>query len=328
MVEKKLIQMTDIKGIKVGHAQDYEGGSGCTVILCEGGAVAGCDVRGGGPASRETELLKPVNTNQEIHAVMLSGGSAFGLDAGAGAMQYLEERGIGVAVNKFKVPIVVGASIFDLPVGDSKCRPDKIMGYQACLNASDAPIPEGVVGAGTGASIGKICGYDRAMKSGLGTYGIQIGNLQVAAIVSVNAVGDVYDVDTWKMLGGVLSEDGKHFSTTEEEFYVRYLDTSPTDTGNTTIGCIVTNAKLTKSQINKIAMITHNGFARAIRPVHTTGDGDTIFALATGEVEANVDTVGVMATDCMARAINRAVKMSKGCYGLKGYSDIHSVEPV
>ena len=317
----KEIKITDIRGIKVGHAQDKTGASGCTVILCEKGAWAGVDVRGGGPASRETELLKPVNMVEQIHAVMLSGGSAYGLDAGAGAMAYLEEKGAGFDVGVGVVPIVCGASLFDLVVGDPKCRPDKEMGYQACRNASDGNVTEGNVGAGTGASVGKFLGIEHMMKSGLGTYAVQIGDLQVAAIVAVNALGDVVDVDTGRRIAGLLNEDNTKLSNTEETMYAQYAQDKNVFSGNTTIGCIVTNAKLTKSQANKLASIAHNGFARAIRPVHTMADGDTIFVLATGETEALPDAVGALATEVMARAVNRAVKMAEPAYGLKAARD-------
>lgn len=317
----KEIKITDIKGVKVGHAQDLQGGSGCTVILCEKGAWAGVDVRGGGPASRETELLKPVNMVEQIHAIMLSGGSAYGLDAGAGAMQFLEENNVGFDVGVGVVPIVCGASLFDLVVGDPKCRPDKAMGYEACKNAGDGPVAEGNVGAGTGATVGKFHGMAHMMKSGLGTYAVRIGELQVAAIVAVNALGDVVDVDTGKRIAGLLNEDNTKLSNTEETMYAQYAEDKNVFSGNTTIGCIVTNAKLTKSQANKLASIAHNGFARAIRPVHTMADGDTIFVMATGEVEVMPDAVGALATDVMARAINRAVRMAEPAYGLKAARD-------
>lgn len=317
----KQIKITDIKGIKVGHAQDKAGGSGCTVILCEKGAWAGVDVRGGGPASRETELLKPVNLVEQIHAVMLSGGSAYGLDAGSGAMQFLEENNVGFDVGVGVVPIVCGASLFDLVVGDPKCRPDKEMGYEACKNADDGPVAEGNAGAGTGATVGKFLGMAHMMKSGLGTYAVQIGELQVAAIVAVNALGDVIDVDTGKRIAGLLNEDNSQLSNTEEVMYAQYAEDKNVFSGNTTIGCIVTNAKLTKSQANKLASIAHNGYARAIRPVHTMADGDTIFVMATGEVEVMPDAVGALATDVMARAINRAARAAEPAYGLKAARD-------
>ena len=317
----KEINITDIKGIKVGHAQNLEGATGCTVILCEKGAWAGVDVRGGGPASRETELLKPVNMVEQIHAVMLSGGSAYGLDAGSGAMEYLEENNIGFDVGVSVVPIVCGASLFDLVVGDPKCRPDKAMGYEACKGASSGPVAEGNVGAGTGATVGKFQGVSHMMKSGLGTYAVQIGELQVGAIVAVNALGDVVDVDTGKRIAGLLNEDQTALSNTEEAMYAQYAEDKNVFSGNTTIGCIVTNGKLTKTQANKIASIAHNGFARAIRPVHTMADGDTIFVMATGEVEAMPDAIGALAADVMARAINRAARTAEPAYGLKAARD-------
>jgi len=317
----KEVSITTIPGIKIGHAQDLVGGTGCTVILCEQGAYAGVDVRGGGPASRETELLKPVNMVEQIHAVMLSGGSAYGLDAGAGAMKYLEEKGLGFDVGVGVVPIVCGASLFDLVVGDPKCRPDQEMGYQACHNASAEPPEEGNVGAGTGATVGKFLGVERMMKSGLGTYALQIGDLIVGAVVAVNSLGDVIDIETGKRLAGMLNEEGTAVISTEETLYQQYADNRNVFSGNTTIGCIVTNAKLTKNQANKIASIAHNGFARAIRPVHTMADGDTIFALSVGEVEVMPDAVGALAAEVMAKSINRAVLTARPAYGLKAACD-------
>ena len=317
----KEIKINEIKGIKVGHAQDVNGATGCTVILCEQGAWAGVDVRGGAPASRETELLKPVNLVEQIHGVMLSGGSAYGLDAASGAMAYLEEKGVGFDVGVGVVPIVCGASLFDLVVGDPKCRPDKVMGYEACKNADGSDVAEGNVGAGTGASVGKLHGMDHMMKSGLGIYALQVGDLQVAALVAVNALGDVVDVDTGKIIAGLLKEDHTGLTSTVAAMYEQLSRKDNFFSGNTTLGCIVTNAKLTKNQANKIASIAHNGYARAIQPVHTMADGDTIFVMATGEVEAMPDAVGALATEVMARAINRAAKMAEPAYGLKAARD-------
>ena len=314
----KEIKISEIKGIKVGNAQNFEGATGCTVIICEKGAWAGVDVRGGGPASRETELLKPINLVEQIHAVMLSGGSAYGLDAGSGAMEYLEEKGVGFDVGVGVVPIVCGASLFDLVVGDPKCRPDKAMGYQACKNAGVTEPKEGNFGAGTGASVGKFLGIERMMKSGLGIYAVQIGNIQCAAVVAVNGLGDVVDIETGKRIAGILSEDKLKLSNTEEIMYAEIDKNRNVFNGNTTLGCIITNAKLTKSQANKLASIAHNGYARAIRPVHTSVDGDTIFVMATGEVEVGVDALGALATDVMSRAINRAAQKAESAYGLKG----------
>lgn len=312
----KEIKITDIKGIEVGQANDVQGGTGCTIIICKEGACAGVDVRGGAPATRETDLLNPINMVDKIHAVCLSGGSAYGLDAGSGVMQYLEEQGVGIDMQVAKVPIVCGASLFDLSVADPACRPNQAMGYEACKNITEE-IAEGNVGAGTGASVGKMLGMEHAMKSGLGTYAQQIEGLQVGAIVAVNACGNVVD-DAGNDLAGVSFPDGIHST---EELLCQALH-AHLPQGNTTIGCVVCNAKLTKAQATKIAGIAHNGYARAIRPVHTMSDGDTIFVIATGEVEVVPDIIGVLATDCMAKAIQRAVIKAESAYGLKAYKDI------
>lgn len=315
----KQITISDIEGFQVGQAQDTQGGSGCTVILCEEGCSAGVDVRGGGPATRETELLHPINMVQKIHAVCLSGGSAFGLAAAHGVMRYLEERNVGHDMGFVKVPIVCGASLFDLGVGDCKCRPDEQMGYQACLNVK-SKIEQGNVGAGTGASVGKLMGMQHAMKSGIGVYGVQVNDLQVAAIVAVNACGNVIDEASGEQLAGIYMDE-RILST--EAVLLNHLE-KQLPQGNTTIGCVVTNAKLDKAQCTKIASITHNGYARAIRPVHTMSDGDTIFVTASGKIEVQPDIVGVLATDCMAKAINQAVKHATGAYGLKAWKDIQN----
>jgi L-aminopeptidase/D-esterase-like protein len=316
------IKITDIQGIKVGHAQDVKGGSGCTVVLCEAGAVAGVDVRGGAPATRETDLLRPVNTVEKIHAVMLSGGSAYGLDAAAGAMSYLEEKGIGFDMEVAVVPIVCGASLFDLNVGDPKCRPDQKMGYAACQNASKKDVEEGNVGAGTGATVGKLLGPKYMMKSGLGSYGVSTGAIQVAAIVAVNAVGDVVCQETGKPIAGLLNEDGTRLMGTEQALCSQYGQTGTLPGGNTTIGCVVTNVKLTKTQATKIASVAHNGLARSIRPVHTSMDGDTLFVMSTGEVEASPDLVGVLATQAVEQAVVRSVTKAESAYGIKSAREI------
>ena len=318
----KTIQMCDIKGIHVGQAQDVQGGTGCSVIVCKDGAVAGVDVRGGGPATRETDLLNPVNMVQEIHGVILSGGSAFGLDAASGVMQYLEEHKCGFDMKVAYIPIVCGASLFDLSVGDPMCRPDKEMGYQACVASECNEIQEGNYGAGTGASVGKLLGFDQAMKSGQGMYGLQCGNIQVAALVAVNACGNVVDYKTNEVMAGIYDKEHKRIVSAQEILYAAMDQVQEATCANTTIGCIVTNAKLNKAQCSKIASIAHNAYARAIHPVHTMSDGDTIFVLSTQEVEANVDAIGVMAVDIMAEAINRAVKHTKSAYGLPAYEDI------
>ncbi len=318
----KEISINEIKGIRVGHAQSLEGGTGCTAIICEKGAFAGVDVRGGGPATRETDLLKSENLVEQIHCVMLSGGSAYGLDSCSGAMKYLEEKGIGFDVGVGTVPIVCGAALFDLVVGDSKCRPDKEMGYAACVASEKNEPLQGNVGAGTGATVGKYLGVKRLMKSGLGIYAVSVGDVQCAAIVAVNALGDVLDINTGKRIAGILNEDMTKIANTEEIMIKEMQENRNVFNGNTTIGCIVTNAKLTKTQANKIASITHNGYARAIKPVHTTADGDSIFVMSTGEVQVSTDSLGVLATHVMTKAINNAVINAKSAYGIKAACDL------
>lgn len=318
----KEIKLTDIKGIQIGQAQDHEGGSGCSVILCKQGAIAGVDVRGGGPATRESDVLNPINMVQQVHAIMLSGGSAFGLDAASGAMAYLEEHACGFPMGVAYVPIVCGASLFDLSVGDSTCRPDKDMGYQACINSEKNEVLEGNYGAGTGASVGKVLGFEQAMKSGQGSYAMQLDKIQVGALVAVNACGNVVDFETNEQLAGVYDKSKQRMIPTEEILYKSIDKQVEVTRTNTTIGCIVTNAILNKAQCTKIAGITHNAYARSIYPVHTMSDGDTIYVLSTNEVEANVDVIGVLATQVMATAITRAVKKAKGAYGLLSYEDV------
>lgn len=312
-----------MSGFRVGNAQNAQAATGCTAIICEQGAYAGVDVRGGSPASRETELLRPVNTVQKVYCVMLSGGSAFGLEAGDGAMQFLEERGAGFDSGFGLVPIVCGASLFDLELVTNKIRPDKAMGYEACKAAySGAEPSEGNAGAGTGATVGKFRGPAGMMKSGLGIYAAQINNVQCAAIVAVNALGDIFDYDDKHLLAGLLTEDGEQLADSVKVMYEQIDHSRELWGGNTTIGCIITNAKLDKCQCNKLATVAHNGYAQAIRPVHSSADGDTIFVLASGEVEVGVDALGALATEVMARAINRAATEAESAYGLKSARDI------
>ena len=327
----KEIKITDIENIKIGNAEDEKAGTGCTVIICEIGAITGLDVRGGGPASRESELTKHAASAEVIHAVLLSGGSAFGLDAAGGVMKYLEERNIGFDVGITKVPLVCESCIFDLRVGDYKIRPDAKMGYQACVNSEKNNIQMGNHGAGTGATVGKILGINYAMKSGLGFYALQIGNLKVGAIVSVNAFGDIFDYESGKMIAGVLNKEKNGFGNSEEELIKiaenknLSFDIENNITTNTTIGAVITNAKFTKSQMGKIASMSHNGFARTIKPVHTTLDGDSIYAMSVGDVKANLDAVGSIAAIAMGKAINSAIINTKSAYGFKAYSDIIKV---
>jgi len=321
----KVINFTDIPGIKIGHSQDFEAATGCTVVICEEGATAGVDVRGGAPGTRETDLLNPVNLVQQIHAVMLAGGSAFGLDAASGAMQYLEEKGVGFDVSVTKVPIVCSAVLFDLTCGDYKVRPDKSMGYKACENATDLECKEGCIGAGTGATIGKITGPEFSMKSGLGTYCVQVGDLMVGAIVAVNCLGDVYDSETSRIIGGVLNPDKKTIGSTEEIMMKQYSSKKNLFSGNTTIGVVVTNANLTKSEANKLASMAHNGYGRAMRPAHSMFDGDTIFTMATGKIETDFNVVGFLAATVMEKAVVRAVKTATSMHGYLSYNDMFKI---
>lgn len=332
----KEIKITDIENIKIGNAKNEKAGTGCTVIICERGAITGLDIRGGASASRESELTKPFASIEVIHSVLLSGGSAFGLDAAGGVMKYLEERNIGFDVGVTKVPLVCASCLFDLRVGNYKIRPDAKMSYQACINAEKNNPQMGNHGAGTGATVGKILGLDYAMKSGLGFYALKIGNLKVGAIVAVNAFGDIYDYESGKMIAGLLNKEKNGFRNSEEELIKiaenKNLSFNIEDKienniknnsmTNTTIGVIITNAKFTKSQMWKIASMSHNGFARTIKPVHTTLDGDSIYAMSVGDINANLDAVGSIAAIVMGKAVNSAIINTKSAYGFKAYNDI------
>jgi L-aminopeptidase/D-esterase-like protein len=317
----KQIEFTEIEGVEVGHAQNLNAATGCTVVLCKNGATAGVDVRGGAPGTRETDLLNPVNMVQKIHAVMLAGGSAFGLDAAAGIMQYLEEKKIGFDVGVTHVPIVCGAVLFDLTIGNPRIRPDKNMGYVACVKAGSKDCPQGNVGAGTGATVGKIMGMDRAMKSGLGCYAVQIDDLKVGALVAVNCLGDVIDPESGEKLASPFNEEGMAPGDTEEIMIKSYADKKNLFGGNTTIGVIATNAAFDKAQATKLASMAQNGYARTMRPAHTMFDGDTIFALSTGNVAADLSVVGLLAARVMERAIVAAIKNTTSLCGLKCYAD-------
>jgi len=320
----KEIAITDIEGIEVGHAQDLNAATGCTVLIAQKGMTAGVDVRGGAPGTRETDLLDPVNLVEQIHAVLLTGGSSFGLDAASGVMQYLEEKEIGFDALVANIPIVCGAVLFDLTIGDPKIRPNKKMGYQACLNANEPGCAEGSVGAGAGATVGKILGMERCMKSGLGTCCLQTGNLKIGAIVAVNCLGDVIDPGQGKILAGVLDVKKEKHLNTEEIMIRQFADRKMAFGGNTTIGIIVTNSRLTKSEINKVASMAHNGYGRTMRPAHTMFDGDTIFAVATGKVDTDVSVAGLLAARTMEQAVIRAVKKATPLCGLKSFSDLAS----
>lgn len=369
------VDITDIKGFKLGNAENTDAATGCTVIVAEKGATAGVDVRGGGPATRETDLLRSENTIDKIHAVVISGGSAYGLEAGSGVMRELENMKIGHRVSNCIVPIVCQASLFDLNVGQSDIRPDRTMGVKAVHNAfCGGEFHHGNYGAGTGASVGKFYGMNRAMKTGLGTFACSDGEIEVGAITAVNAFADVYDGRN-HVIAGLLSADGKRidgtirplkncvaaessynmknkmepfFNKRREEEELEELETTeevrvepapaetvepaepeetsavnkePEDMGygitfNTTISCLITNAKLTKAQCNKLASILHDGYARAIKPVHSTMDGDTIFVMTTGEKDVNFDAFAALATDIVQYSVIDGAISAESAYGL------------
>ncbi len=321
--------ITDVEGIKVGHYTDQEGITGCTVVLCEGGAVGGVDVRGSAPGTRETDLMRPVNLVQEVHAILLTGGSAYGLDAASGVMRWLEERGIGFDVGVGVVPIVPAAVLFDLAIGDPKARPDAKAGYQACQSATDGPVAEGSIGAGTGATVGKLLGPKFATKSGLGTASVKIGKgLVVGAIVAVNGFGDVVDPDTGAILAGTRKPVVGGFVNTMKRMQG---DLGQTILGfaNTTLAVVATNGYLTKEAANKVAQMAHDGLARSIRPVHTMFDGDTIFALATGKPPkkgsgADPSVVGATAAEVLAQAVVQAVQQADSLGGLPAARDLRA----
>ena len=304
----KEIKLTDIGNFNIGNAQDLENGTGVTVIISKEGMGAGIDIRGGGPASRETPLLNPLMHAETIHALVLSGGSAFGLDASAGVMEYLEERNIGFDVGFTKVPLVLQSCIFDLGYKNFKIRPDKEMGYKACLDSENNIIKEGSFGAGTGAAVGKLYGMEQSQKSGLGVYAVQVGELKIGAIVAVNAFGDVFDNKGNKIAG--LKDKNGNFLDFKEEMY-KSIKPKNHFTDNTTIGAIITNAKFSKAMLCKVASMGQNGLARRISPVHTMSDGDSVYALSVGNLEADVNVVGTLACQVMEMAIERAVKLSK-----------------
>jgi L-aminopeptidase/D-esterase-like protein len=323
--------ITDVAGIRVGHAHDLQALTGCTVIICDDGAVGGIDQRGGAPGTRETDLLHPVHLVDRVHAVMLAGGSAFGLDAATGAMRYLEERDIGFDTRLARVPIVPAAILYDLGLGSADIRPDAAMGYQACQNASEAPPGEGNVGAGTGATVGKILGMRRAMKAGIGTASIEIGaGVVVGALVAVNTFGDVVDPVTCKILAGARSMDVGPLRIGAPGYFADTLKVMKTMVGrttlglatreNTVLGVVATNARLDKQEANKVAQMAHDGLARTIRPAHTMLDGDTIFALATGKRKAEVNIVGSFAAEVLALAIVRAVRSAQPAGGIPSLS--------
>ncbi len=323
----KEIAVTDIGPVGIGQCEDAAAATGCTVMLCTDrmpeGMKAGLDVRGGGPASRDTQLLNPLMAAERIHAVVLSGGSAFGLGAANGVMKYLEEKNIGFDVGVTKVPLVVQSDIFDLTVGDPAVRPDAEMGYAAAKAAMEAPnYRDGNYGAGCGATVGKIAGMDTCMKTGIGSYAVELGELKLGAIVVLNALGDVYDNETGKQIAGLLSEDKKTLRSTMEYMTRQIKPVENKFTGNTTLAAVITNADFSKAQLCKIAGMAHDGYARSICPVHTSADGDSIYAVSVGNVPADMDMVGCLAAEVVSKAIVRAVECAEGAYGFPAAGDL------
>ena len=316
--------ITDVAGIEVGHHTLTGRPTGCTVILARRGAVGGVDVRGGAPGTRDTDLLDPVNTVQEVHGVVLSGGSLFGLDAVSGAVRWLEEQDTGLDAWGTTIPIVTGAILFDLGIGDSSIRPGADCGYEAAASAASGPVARGSVGAGAGATVGKLAGMDRAMKGGIGTASIALpGGVVVAAIVAVNAVGDVIDPASGAVVAGIRADNGGGF-TDARKLILSRTGLVGASGENTTIGVVATNASLTKAQAAKLAQMAHDGLARAVYPAHTPWDGDTIFSLATGEVagEADLIVLGAVAAEVVAAAILDAVRSATGLEGIPSVSEL------
>ncbi len=324
--------ITDVEGVKVGHFTESKRPTGCTVILSERGATAGVDVRGGAPGTRETDLLNPINTVDKVNAVMLSGGSAFGLASADGAVRFLEEKGFGYQAGRSKVPIVSAAILMDLGIGDASIRPTAESGYKACQAAVNAAPEQGSVGAGAGATIGKMLGPGRAMKGGFGTASMQHpSGIVVGAAVAVNAVGDIYDHLTGKLVAGARAENGKQLADVMTLLRKGEMPGQAASSSNTTIGVVATNADLTKVQATKIAQMAHDGYARAIQPVHTPADGDTIFCLGTGKLKIPLDRflgiIGALAADVMAEAILSAVQHAKGLPGIPSLTEFNKLNP-
>jgi len=317
-----LNSITDVKGLKVGHASNLKGYTGCTVILCEDGATCGIDIRGSASGTRQVDALGISHIVEHIHAILLSGGSSFGLDAATGVSRFLEEKGIGFDVGPTKIPIVPTAVIFDILFGDPKARPTQELGYEACMNAGDI-VEEGSIGVGTGAAVGKIFELSRAMKGGVGTSSIVMPDgLVVASLVVVNAFGDIIDNVTGKIIAGArVAPDSLEFANTVESIKKGAVK-KQFGLVNTTLGVVATNAKFNKKEITKVAQMSQGGLIKTISPVHTTFDGDLVFALATGVCEADLNLVGVLGEFVIAEAIKRAVKKADGFGIVPAFKDI------
>ena len=316
--------ITDVPGIRVGHYTDTEAVTGCTVVLATEGAVAGVDVRGAAPGTRETDLLRPLNLVQEAHAIVLSGGSAYGLAAADGVMTYLEEQGIGFPVGVGVVPIVASAILFDLAIGDPSVRPRTENGYQACLSADTSAPLQGSVGAGTGATVGKVLGQERAVKGGLGCASRRVGSYTVGALVAVNALGSIVDSETGQIIAGPHDPDGLGFLNS-----VDIVENTPepvvaSTLRNTTLAVVATDAPLTKEQANKVAQMSHDGLAMAIRPAHTMFDGDVVFALSTGKGDSipDVTPYGAAAARALSSAIVTAITCASTLGGVPSVSEL------
>ena len=344
------ISISDFNNIRIGQVENNKAGTGCTVFISEEGMTAGLDVRGGGPASRETLLLDPLMAAEKIYGIVVAGGSAFGLGAANGVMKYLEEKGIGYDVGVTKVPLVVQSDIFDLTVGDTFTRPDENMGYEAAKTAFEYPnYRDGNFGAGCGATVGKIAGMDRCMKTGIGSFCAEYKGLKVGAVVVLNALGDIFDYKNGEQIAGLLKEDKKSLQRTSDymKSHIAPIDNkftsshkSPVDnkftehtksslipdgknfTGNTTIAVVMTNALFSKAQLCKISGMAHDGYARSINPVHTSADGDSIYTVSLGEVRADMDTVGIIAAEAVSEAIIRAVETADSAYGFPSKKSI------
>jgi len=313
--------ITDVPGIKVGHYTDLDAATGCTVVLSEQGAVAGVEVRGAAPGTRETDLLRPLHLVQQVHAVLLAGGSAFGLDAAGGVMKYLEEQGQGFDTGVARVPIVPAAVLFDLAIGDASVRPDTQAGHEACLCATSGPVEEGTVGAGTGATVGKLLGPTQAMKGGLGAASQRVGSgVVVGAVMAVNALGDVVDWRNGEIVAGTRKPRGGYLDSAQA--IKGDLANTALAFTNTTIGVVATDARLSKEDANKVAQLAYSGYAYAIRPASML-DGDTLFVLSTGDRRADLSAIGAAAAEVVAEAIMRACKHAESLHGIPAHRDIH-----
>jgi L-aminopeptidase/D-esterase-like protein len=315
--------ITDVKGIKVGHASNFKGYTGCTVILCEDGATGGIDVRGSAAGTRQTDSLQSQHLVEEVHAVLISGGSAFGLNAAGGVLDYLEERGKGFQTSVTKVPIVPTAIIYDLSFGDYRVRPTPDMGYNACKDASAGKVEEGSIGVGTGATIGKLYGMEQAMKGGFGTASRKLPNgLIVGAAVAVNAFGDVVNNEDGTIIAGARDSEKGYGFVNSFEHIKKGIESKEEFFQETTLGVVATNANLTKRQAIKIAQMAHTGFAKAISPIHLTSDGDLVIALSTRKINADLNIVGLLAEEAIAEAVKRAIIAADGFGIMPAYKDI------